>query len=471
MAFNSLTFFFFLAATFAAYWFASVFADSKRVHIQNLVLLLASIAFYMSWDCRLLALLILEIAVAYFVAFLLKRNDSRFVSVIAVIFFVGVLGYFKYAGFFVESLRDLMIAIGFNPDWPTLKIVAPIGISFYTFMCLGYVLDVAWKRIEPVKDFLRFFAMMSFFPQIVAGPIGRIASLDPQFIKSRSFDFDFATSGLALIALGLVKKMVIADTLGQYVDKIFAIPSYFDAASCLVAAIFFTIQICCDFSGYSDVARGVARLFGIDLMVNFDRPYLARTFGEFWHRWHISLSTWFRDYVYIPLGGSRTGLARTIVNTWVVFLLSGLWHGAAWTFVVWGGLHAVYLTCGILRKRIFGKPVVSQNVLKQMFDMGVVIVFVSLAWVFFRANSFANLGDFFLTLCKGSWGLPDGRVDGMIFYLMPYCVTGLSVVLGLMPFERLTKSVSSRFAFIAIAIMLIAFIGLPCGGEFIYQRF
>lgn len=470
MPFNSVDFFVFLATVFAAHWGVSRLFASYGPLVQNLVLIVASLASYAFWDLQFLSLLILEIAIAYGLGLVLSARPKRLLLLTAILFYVGVLGYFKYAGFFTESLRNALMMCGWTPDWATLKIVTPIGISFFTFMCLGYVVDVYLKRVKAERNPIVFLAMMSFFPQIVAGPIGRIAYLGPQFSKTRAFDGDFALSGLTLMVQGLVKKMVVADTLGQYVDKVFAMPAYFDASTCLVAAIFFTVQIYCDFSGYSDIARGCARLFGIDLMQNFERPYLARTFGEFWHRWHISLSTWFRDYVYIPLGGSRVGIGRLIANTWIVFLLSGLWHGAAWTFVVWGALHALYLTGGILKKRYLPR---FHRFTEKQACLSTVLVFlgVSVAWIVFRAPTFAVLCEFFRTIATGVWTAPHGRLEGLVFYLTPYALIGLLWLSSLLPFDCAYKTLRARLIFIMGGITLIVFLGLPCGGEFIYQRF
>lgn len=471
MPLNSFGFLMFLAAVFALYWGCAKVAVGNRLLIQNLVLILSSLVFYAVWDLRFLMLLVLEISVAFGIGMYFGGRKSRTMMVIAAAFYIGILGYFKYAGFFVESLQSVLCGLGVKMDWPTLNVIAPIGISFYTFMCLGYIIDTYLGRVEIQKNFIAFFAMMSFFPQIVAGPIGRVAHLEPQFSRARTFDFDFASNGLCLFAYGLAKKMVVADTLGQYVDKAFAMPVYFDSATCLAAAFFFTMQIYCDFSGYSDMARGCARLFGIDLAQNFNRPYLSSSFGEFWHRWHISLSTWFRDYVYIPLGGSRVGLIRLLVNIWIVFLLSGLWHGAAWTFVIWGGMHALFLSVETLSRKLFGKGS-GDSVAGKWLGMVLVFVCVVIAWVVFRAPSFSILCDFAATVVSGSLGWPAGRLDGMVFYLTPYLLIGLlGVTSFIIPIDCTFRSVRTRFMFISCCAALIVFMGIPCGGEFIYQRF
>ena len=471
MPLNSLGFLMFLATVFALYWGCTKVAAANRLLVQNLVLILSSLVFYAVWDLRFLMLLVLEISVAFGIGMYFGGRKSRTMMILATVFYIGILGYFKYAGFFVESLQSALSGLGVQMDWPTLNIIAPIGISFYTFMCLGYIIDTYLGRVEIQKNFIAFFAMMSFFPQIVAGPIGRVAHLAPQFSRTRTLDFDFASNGVCLFAYGLAKKMVVADTLGQYVDKVFAMPEYFNATSCLVAMLFFSIQIYCDFSGYSDMARGCARLFGIDLARNFDRPYAARSFSEFWHRWHISLSTWFRDYVYIPLGGSREGLFRLLRNTWVVFLLSGLWHGAAWTFVVWGGLHAAFLSLSVLRRHVWGVSATKDSAIKHVVDVIIVFSSISIAWVFFRAPSFATVVEFFCTIVSGAWGFPDGRVDGMVFYLTPYLLISLLGISVYLPVDCEFKSTRKRCLFVVACIAFIVFLGIPCGGEFIYQRF
>lgn len=340
----------------------------------------------------------------------------------------------------------------------------PVGISFFTFQALSYTFDVYFGKMKATRNWIEFFAFISFFPQLVAGPIERASNLLPQFEKPRRFELDQAIHGVSLMAYGLFKKMVVADSLAVYVDSVFRGPLFYDTTVCLLAAFFFAIQIYCDFSGYSDIARGTARLFGFELMVNFDRPYLSKTFSEFWRRWHISLSSWFRDYVYIPLGGSRVPLLRILLNLWIVFLLSGLWHGASWAFVIWGGIHALFLTGGVLRRK-FGVPGRSSV----LTFLGVMV-----AWIFFRAGTLTAAFEYFRSisrlrfrlnfsaLCAGMGGVE------FLFCLLVVSLLGLSY---LVPRDCAFRSVRSHFLFVAFCVVVITFLGMPPEGEFIYFRF
>lgn len=375
---------------------------------------------------------------------------------------VAVLGVFKYYNFFVNTITD-------NQEFH-LNLILPLGISFYTFMCVGYLVDVYKGRVA-VGSWLTALTSLSFFPQIIAGPIGRMPQMFPQFSVERKFNYAQAMDGVAMIAYGLFKKMVVADLLALYVNFAFKNYELYSSVTCFIGMIFYTIQIYCDFSGYSDCAIGVGKLFGINLMQNFDRPYLSKSFGEFWHRWHISLSTWFRDYVYIPLGGSRCILPRVILNTWIVFLLSGLWHGAAWTFVFWGALHALYLTFGILKKRF--------AIFTSASTLNIIPVFigVAFAWIFFRAGSWSVAtgyigkmfaGDFktsLMALCAG-----QGPVAFVFFVVACALLVGADLVL-IPRLNTTRRPLTLRAVLIVLSIAAIVFMGLPSGGEFIYAQF
>jgi D-alanyl-lipoteichoic acid acyltransferase DltB (MBOAT superfamily) len=308
---------------------------------------------------------------------------------------LGILGFFKYYNFFLESFQEVFSLFGRSIESSTLNILLPVGISFYTFQTLSYTIDVYRKRIEPTSNMLSFFAFVSFFPQLVAGPIERASNLLPQFEKKRLFDYAKSVDGLRLILLGLFKKMVIADNCALAVNEIFTNYSDYSGSTLFFGAFFFAFQIYGDFSGYSDIAIGSARLLGFDLMQNFNSPYLSRNLGEFWRRWHISLSTWFRDYVYIPLGGNQVSKAKWIRNIFIVFLLSGFWHGANWTFIIWGFIHAVFFLPLIFQKKHAdsredadkGKIIPS---LKTIFQIGSTFLIVLLAWVFFRAENVSH---------------------------------------------------------------------------------
>ena len=316
MLFNTLAFAGFLTVVFIAYWAV------KGRAAQNGLLLAASYVFYACWDWRFLALLVGLSVVTHLAA---KAGGKKSIWLVCAVG-LGTLGLFKYFNFFSTSFATLFAAVGLHWSPVMLKLGLPMGISFFTFKTISYVVDCYQGKLTPSSSWGDTFLYVGFFPQIAAGPIDRATNLLPQFAAERKFDFEQASRGLAQIAYGLFKKMVVADTLCMYVDKAFGNPELYGSIACLIAALFYSIQIYCDFSGYSDVACGTCRLLGIEPMLNFDRPYLSRTFSEFWRRWHISLSFWFRDYVYIPLGGSRVAFWKVVRNLWIVFLLSGLWH-------------------------------------------------------------------------------------------------------------------------------------------------
>ncbi|MBV5313980.1 MAG: MBOAT family protein [Prolixibacteraceae bacterium] len=293
-----------------------------------------------------------------------------------------MLGFFKYFNFFTDTFANLIQQFGFQANHKTLQIILPVGISFYTFQSLSYSIDIYRGKIKPTNDFISFMTFVSFFPQLVAGPIERAADLLPQFLKARSFKQEHLVSGFRFILYGLFKKMVIADRLAYFVDHVYNSPEKFDGTVLLAATFLFGFQIYCDFSGYSDIAIGSARLLGFDLMQNFRTPYLSKSFREFWHRWHISLSTWFRDYIYIPLGGNRVSQSRWMFNILLTFTISGLWHGASMTFVIWGFLHGLFLVCEYLISKFVTLP-------RKLSWIGLISTFLlaNLVWVFFRADT------------------------------------------------------------------------------------
>ena len=387
MLFNSLAFAVFLPIVFILFW------AMPQKH-RWIVLLLSSYYFYMSWNVKYVVLILFTTVVSYVTALLLEKTEQkkarRLLLVAALVASLGVLFVFKYFNFLSESLNAVFtrFAIPLHPI--TLKLMLPVGISFYTFQTLSYVIDVYKGEVKAEKHFGRYAAFISFFPQLVAGPIERTSNLLPQINKEKFiFSYDNAAYGLKLMAWGFFKKLVIADNLAVYVDQIFNDVHYYSGFSVLLAVFFFTLQIYCDFSGYSDIAIGTARLFDIQLMTNFKSPYFSNSIREFWSRWHISLSTWFRDYVYIPMGGNRVSKLRNSFNLLVTFLVSGLWHGAAWTFVVWGGVHGMLQ---IIEKRIFGK---------KKLPKAVIFVIVAMAWIFFRANSMSDAAYVFTHLFTG----------------------------------------------------------------------
>jgi D-alanyl-lipoteichoic acid acyltransferase DltB (MBOAT superfamily) len=346
MLFNSLIFLGFLAVVLLIY-------PRLKLRGQNLFLLAASYVFYGTWDWRFTSLLAVSTIVDYYVGRHLHASDDvkrrKRLLLLSVCVNLGILGFFKYFNFFADSLSVLLAGVGFAADMPTLRIVLPVGISFYTFQTMSYTIDIYRRRLEPTRNFIDFALFVSFFPQLVAGPIERARVLLPQIAAPRTVDRRLIYTGINLILMGYFKKVAIADTLSPIVESAFSNPAGLSSGALLTGVYGFAFQVYGDFSGYTDIARGVARLLGFELMENFNAPYLSRSITEFWRRWHISLSTWLRDYLYIALGGSRKGSVRTYVNLFLTMLLAGLWHGAAWTFVVFGALHGVYLTIERIR--------------------------------------------------------------------------------------------------------------------------
>ncbi len=394
MLFNSLDFAIFLPIVFTIYWSIN---NSKLVY-QNGLIVIASYIFYGWWDWRFLSLILFSTIVDYVVGLGLAKEGNhtkrKLLLVLSLVSNLGLLGVFKYYNFFLDNFISAFRLFGTEIQANSLNIILPVGISFYTFQTLSYTIDVYRKKIDPTSNFIAFSAFVSFFPQLVAGPIERAKNLLPQFYKKRSFDYSSAVEGMRQILWGLFKKVVIADNCAIFADQIFANYDFLQGSSLVLGALFFTIQIYCDFSGYSDIAIGTAKLFGFQLMQNFSFPYFSRDIAEFWRRWHISLSTWFRDYLYIPLGGSRRGTMAKIRNTFLIFIVSGFWHGANWTFVFWGALNAIYFLPLLLtkRNRISLDTVASGRLVPSFKDLTKILFTFCLtviAWIFFRAE---NLG-------------------------------------------------------------------------------
>ncbi len=392
MLFNSLDFAIFLPIVFVLYWFVA----KESTKYQNILLVIASYIFYGWWDWRFLFLILFSTVVDYSIGIALskehKNKQRKILLLISVLVNLGLLGVFKYYNFFIDNFTTVFSFFGNEIQSNTLDIILPVGISFYTFQTLSYTIDVYRKRLEPTKDFIAFSVFVSFFPQLVAGPIERATQLLPQFYKKRHFNYNQAKEGVYLIVWGLFKKMVIADTCANYANDIFSKYESMNSLSLLLGAIYFAFQIYGDFSGYSDIAIGTSRLFGVDLMRNFKYPYFSRDIAEFWRRWHISLSTWFRDYLYIPLGGSRGSKWFNIRNVFIIFLVSGFWHGANWTFIIWGGLNALYFLPLLLRdkNRRYLNDAAENRILpsfKELTAMLSTFLLTTLSWVFFRANT------------------------------------------------------------------------------------
>lgn len=351
MLFNSLDFAIFLPIFFFLYWFVT----NKNLQLQNFLIVVASYIFYGWWDWRFLFLIFFSSITDYIIGkglqVIEKEKYRKVLLWISIVTNIGFLGFFKYYNFFVNSFVTAFSFWGKSISVNSLDIILPVGISFYTFQTLSYTIDVYKRKLEPAKDIISFLAFVSFFPQLVAGPIERATNLLPQFYKKRVFEYDKAVDGMRQMLWGLFKKVVIADNCAEYANTIFNNYTDFSGSTLVLGAIFFTFQIYCDFSGYSDMAIGMSRLFGFNLMKNFAFPYFSRDIAEFWRRWHISLSTWFRDYLYIPLGGSKGSLSKIVRNTFIIFLVSGFWHGANWTFIIWGFLNALYFLPLLLIKR------------------------------------------------------------------------------------------------------------------------
>lgn len=391
MAFNSFEFALFLTVVFAGYW------TIRSFRAQNVLLLAASYFFYGWWDYRFLALLalssVIDFAIGPAIAAASTASRRKLLLAASLAMNLGMLGVFKYCDFFVDSLVQSLQLLGIEASASRLGLILPAGISFYTFQTLSYSIDIYRGRIQPTRDFVAFMAFVSFFPQLVAGPIERAEHLLPQFLEPRRFDYQKAVDGMRQILCGLFKKLVIADNCAACANLTFDHPNSYSGMTLALGAVCFAWQIYGDFSGYSDIAIGSSRLFGFSLMQNFACPYFSRDIAEFWRRWHISLSTWFRDYVYLPLGGSRCPKWKMIRNTLIVFLVSGLWHGANWTFVVWGLLNALYFLplqlAGANRRHVNSSPAVTAFMPSRREAAAIAATFclTTLAWVFFRADS------------------------------------------------------------------------------------
>ena len=392
MSFNSYEYGGFLITVFFLYWI--IFKKSLKA--QNTIILISSIVFYSFWDYRFLLLIFLSTIIDFFIGIQLnKRHKKRLLFLyLSCSINLGMLAFFKYFNFFIDSWIHLLQSIGYSVEnnW-TLNIILPVGISFYTFQTMSYTIDIYRGKIKPTNDLIAFASFVTFFPQLVAGPIERASSLLPQILNKRKFNIVQVSDGFRLILWGLFKKVVIADNLAPIVDAIFLDYTNYSGGTLLLGAVYFSFQIYCDFSGYSDIAIGTSKLLGIELMSNFKFPYFSKNIVQFWRRWHISLSSWFRDYLYIPLGGSRKSQIKTISNVTIVFLVSGLWHGANWTFLFWGGYHALLYLPFLLsgENRIFdGKGTVENKFLpsfKELTQMLTTFFFVLIGWVFFRSET------------------------------------------------------------------------------------
>ena len=487
MLFTSFQFVLFLPIVFFLYWLVFNRTNTK---ISNLFLIVASYVFYGWLNWKICFLLFGVTVVTYFAGNLMHRMRSNhpecekgkrisnpvwWINFATVFLCIGTLGVFKYGDFFIQSFVDVFNAIGWNVEVSTLNLILPLGISFYIFQSLTYTIDIFMRKIEPTKDIVAYFAFMSFFPQLLSGPIGRASRLLPQYENKRKFDYNLAISGCWQILWGLFMKVCVADRLSVYVDTIYGNLAMHNGTSVALAAIFYSIQIYCDFAGYSLMAIGVGRLFGITLDENFRQPYFAKSIGEFWRRWHISLSTWFRDYVYIPLGGNRVSEGRNYFNLFITFLVSGLWHGAAWSFVLWGGLHGVYQVLDKMRKKYLPKLGLP-TLFKDSIGVIVTFVIVTIAWIFFRLTDINMAWDAIIKIYTSA---------GMPFVDLPTFAYGLSSIAILLGVDFLInrnnkgRNIMQRGVFYTVlryvlALMLTFWIistGIFGGEQFIYFQF
>jgi D-alanyl-lipoteichoic acid acyltransferase DltB (MBOAT superfamily) len=427
MLFNSIDFAIFLPIVFMLYWFVT----NKNLKLQNLLIVISSYIFYGWWDWRFLSLILFSTILDYSIGISLSKqvnqNKRKMLLWISILMNLGFLGFFKYYNFFLANFMTAFSFFGTEINANSLNIILPVGISFYTFQTLSYTIDVYKRQLETTKDFIAFSAFVSFFPQLVAGPIERATNLLPQFYTKRYFDYSKTVDGMRQILWGLFKKIVIADNCAQYANIIFNNSSEYSGSTLVLGAIFFTFQIYGDFSGYSDIAIGTSRLFGFNLKQNFAFPYFSRDIAEFWRRWHISLSSWFRDYLYIPLGGSRGRTKNKIRNVFIIFLVSGFWHGANWTFIIWGALNALYfLPIFITNNNRNNLNIVAQGKylpnLKEFLLMSLTFILTVFAWIFFRAENIGHAisyinNIFSPTLFESSEIFPLGLLLLILFFL------------------------------------------------------
>jgi len=424
MLFNSIDFAIFLPVVFMIYWFLL----NNNLKLQNLFLVAASYFFYGWWDWRFLSLILFSTLVDYTVGRKLRTEEKqvkrKMLLLTSILVNLGFLGFFKYYNFFLDNFVAAFTFLGTDIRASSLNIILPVGISFYTFQTMSYTIDVYRKKLDPTRDFIAFAAFVSFFPQLVAGPIERATNLLPQFYKRRSFDFSKASDGLRQILWGLFKKVVIADNCAEIVNFVYNNPSEMGGSTLFLGAVCFSFQIYGDFSGYSDIAIGTARLFGFNLKRNFAFPYFSRDIAEFWRRWHISLSSWFRDYVYIPLGGSRGGTWMNIRNIFIIFIVSGFWHGASWTFIAWGFINALcFLPLLLTNSNRRNIEIVAKGkvfpTLKETLSILLTFGITTIAWIFFRAETIGEAFVYISNMLSASlFSLPP-RGLGVGFHLAP----------------------------------------------------
>lgn len=426
------------------------------------LLLAASYYFYASWNINYLSLIILSTFVDYAVGYFLgktpfeQQNKRKVLLALSVVTNLGILFTFKYYNFFTGSLISAFESMGYSLDIQNLKLLLPVGISFYTFQSMSYTIDIYRGRLEPEPNFGIFATFIAFFPQLVAGPIERARNMLPQFYEKHEFSYVRAVEGFRLILWGAFKKVAIADRSAVVVNAVYGAPDEYSGLSLILATVFFAIQIYCDFSGYTDIAIGVAKVMGYDLMLNFRQPYFAKSIQEFWQRWHISLSTWFRDYLYIPLGGNRVSFGRYLLNIMIVFLVSGLWHGAGWTFAIWGALHGFYMVieASMRHLKITILPNSTPNWIRDNIARGWTFLLVTFAWVFFRAADIDSAFYILSNMFRGSGKDIISTFDGaalssslqMLITLVAIAILLVYDVVDSMAMEKDSSSITQRMS-------------------------
>lgn len=465
MQFDSYIYALFLPLVFAGYWILR-----SKLLWQNLFLLVASYIFYGWWDWRFLALILITSATTFLTGLVIKNDHSRRSKAwlaLNLVVNLGILATFKYFNFFRDAFADILRLFGAAPDWPTLNILLPVGISFYTLQAISYSLDVYKGKVQPTRNIVAFFVYIAFFPQLVAGPIERAKNLLPQFLKKKSFDYYNAVIGMRQILWGLVKKLVIADNLAGFVDNLLYHPSVVSASSIVMAAIIFAFQIYTDFSGYSDIAIGSARLFNIRLIANFNYPFFSRNMKELWQRWHISLMTWLREYVYFPLGGSKRGRWRTCINIMIVFAISGLWHGADWTFVIWGTVNGLMLLPFVFLKK---KSYTNHARFRDIPRCVLTFLIFALIFLSFRSPNISHLSECLAVLVHGSYlSVPMGITA--LYYILPLVVVEWLGRSQEFPIMTLKMPAILRWAIYWGMLFLIAFYGAKADIQYIYFQF
>ena len=470
MLFNSIEYCWFLPVVFVIYWILNSHSANK----QNIFLLLASYYFYGSWSVLFLLLLIASTIFDYLIAFGVsnpsKKIAKRFLF-LSIIINLGFLGLFKYYNFFISELSELLTFLNIQNTFTLLKIIVPIGISFYTFHGLSYVIDIYNGKTKPTTKIIDYALFVSFFPLLVAGPIERAGHLLPQIQQKRQFKFNQAKEGCYLLLLGFFKKIVIADSLANTINTTFESHQNYTAVSLILTAIAFSFQIYGDFSGYSDIATGSAKLLGFELLSNFKFPYFSKNIKEFWQRWHISLSSWFRDYVYIPLGGSRGSKLKTIRNIVVLFVISALWHGANWTFITWGLIHSgIY----IFYISIQNKQSIKISFIRKLFQTICTFGVVTIAWVFFRAKSIHEAFSYFRSIIANIYDCPHKILTGEGLTnteVIPYILAMLLIDWKIRKDERNVAVPILRNSTMLILFLIVYKIVINKESQFIYFQF